>query len=321
MITNIRRYSKDGIIELVGNTYWSVGSDYHKRMVMLIQSAIAELTDSKYKPIVDGDYGSATMSAVRGMQQILGMPESGIMGHDEMRIVLSLYDDLELGAIDGAKWAYDHINYGDGKPFIEERGVKKMVVLHHTVSGGNPFSVSRYFSGKQYATHFVIGSDGTIVQTAPLSWWSWHINMRADNKSISKSHERYMAQSSIGIELCCWGALKEDGGKLYNSSGREMKEERCVRYSSKYNGSYWFERYTEQQIDATKVLLKALRDKGYFIPDRRDYMDLSWLQTEQAAIEGKRGLVSHTSLRKEGSKSDIHPQQEMLQMLQDTFGR
>ncbi len=329
MIANTRGYSKGGIAEPSHGT-WKMSGEAHKRMVMLIQHSIGELTDGKYKPVVDGDYGSATDAAVRGLQQMMSLPVNGIISHDEMSMILSLYDDLDMRSMPGVKWSYDHLNY-NVKQFTEETTVKKMVVLHHTVSGGNPFNVSQHFDDKGYATHYCIGSDGTILQTAPLAWWAYHINMRADNKHISKSHEMYMAQSSIGIEICCWGALKEDrNGKPYreykdSKTGHvvrvDMDEEMCIRYDTKWNGSHWFERYTPEQIEAVKVLLKALRDGGYFIPDKRDYMDWTWLRTDTAAIEGKRGLVSHTSLRKEGSKSDIHPQPEMLQMLQDTFGR
>lgn len=127
-----------------------------------------------------------------------------------------------------------------------------------------------------------------------------------------------MAQRSIGIEICCWGALDEKDGKLYNSGGREVSPNDAVFYEKGYVGKRYYEKYTSEQVQAVKVLLRALRDGGYFVkPQGIDWMNPDWLKTNRDCIEGKRGLISHTNVRAYGSKSDIHPQEDMLRMLSE----
>lgn len=286
----------------------------HQRDVMLVQDMLNRECGSNL--LVDGDYGGKSEAAVRSLQSnVLHVEPTGIVGQAEWMYLLSDIDVLELRMASDVVWSYDHINYGGKGSFTEQQTDKDIVVLHHTVSGRNAYNVSDYFSTKPYATHFIIGGDGTILQTAPLSWWAWHINMRADDKSISANHERMMARRSIGIEICCWGALNEKDGKLYNSAMQQVQHDNAIYYEQAYVGKHYYEKYTTEQVHAVKILLRALSQHGYYKHDKRDYNDRRWLETDKEAIAGKRGLVSHTNMRAYGSKSDIHPQPDMMQML------
>lgn len=287
------------------------GSKNDTRDVMLLQTVLGGLS-------VDGDYGVKSEAKVRELQAQLGLDVNGVVGDKEWLALLQDYDDLDLRLHHTAKWSYDHINFNNSKfkPFREEKTKKDMVMLHHTVSGANAFAVADYFSTKTYATHFIVGGDGTIVQTAPLDWWGWHINVREDF-SITAAQEKALAQRTIGIEVCCWGALDEKSGKLLNDYDREVDRDTCIKYDKPYRDNVWYHKYTDAQIEALRVLLKELRSRGYFKRDVGVVYDRAWLDTinVKEVIEGKRGLLSHTHVRK--TKSDMHPQPELLTMLQN----
>jgi len=287
------------------------GSKNDTRDVMLVQHVLGGLA-------VDGDYGAKSEAKVRELQKELGLDVTGVVGDKEWIYLLEDYDELDLRLHHEVSWSYDHINFSDRKhkPFKEQKSKKDMAMLHHTVSGANPFAVSDYFSTKGFATQFILGGDGTIVQTAPLDWWCLHINVREDFP-ISREQEHRLAMRCIGIEICCWGALDERDGKLYNTYGGEVDMSSCIKYDEPFRGKVWFHKYTDKQIAALRVLLKALQSKGYLKKDVGVTYDRSWLDTINVpeVIEGKKGLVSHTHVRQ--TKSDIHPQPEMLAMLQE----
>jgi hypothetical protein len=80
-------------------------------------------------------------------------------------------------------------------------------------------------------------------------------------------------------------------------------------FDEPYNGSRFFEKYTDEQIKATEELLVLWRDR-YGIPIT--YNEDMW-EISKNALSGKSGVWSHTSVRND--KSDIMPQPEMVQML------
>ena len=85
---------------------------------------------------------------------------------------------------------------------------KKQIVLHHTVGGPNAKNTIHYWhtNSERVGTAFIIDREGIIFQTFDSQYWAHHLGTKQKNN-------RSLNQHSIGIELCCWGALssKEDG--------------------------------------------------------------------------------------------------------------
>ena len=76
-------------------------------------------------------------------------------------------------------------------------------------------------------------------------------------------------------------------------------------------GKRYFQRYTDAQINSTRVLLLELGNK-YGIELHRKY-DWDWFGVSNEALSGKEGVWNHCNYRSD--KIDIYPQDEMLDML------
>jgi hypothetical protein len=303
---------------MIGNKAIGKGSS-EKRLVSLIQK---ELQKAGHSITVDGDFGEKTALEVKKYQQEMHLEPTGIVSEKTWFCLLEDYDELDFRANPNVRWAYEPITTPVHKGKLSD---KNIAFLHHTASGPDAMRIDDYFSDKGYGTTFSIGGDGLILQMCSLADWMYHINMTADfkfgkNGSADQQHEDDLAKRSIGIEICCWGALDEKNGKLYNYTGGEMNPTNCIDYEQVYGqgwnfrGYRYFEKYTPQAIEATKQLLKALKAKGLWKKDKSVVIDERWSDYSYDATRGKRSLMSHSQVR---AKTDIHPQPEMLKMLNE----
>ena len=193
--------------------------------------------------------------------------------------------------------------------YYKEETPKKQIVIHHTVSGPKAENI---FIGWQQtpervATALVIGGDGKIVQGYSSKYWAHHLGLKtASNTAMNKS--------SIGIELCNWGGLTFDGTKYRNAYGNIVSENSIIKYTKKFRGFNYFQRYSTAQIESLRQLLVFLCVK-FNIP--KTYNSDMW-GISGNALAGKPGIYTHVSYRKD--KSDCHPQPELITMLKELAG-
>lgn len=187
--------------------------------------------------------------------------------------------------------------------YVKQKTTKNQIVLHHTVSGpGIRGDISTWVNNpNRIATHFIISRDGIINQLFDVDYFAYHIGVK--NRSFLDKH-------SIGIELDSWGPLIKDFDlevdrflTVYGSDSK-LPTEQVVRYPNDFRGYEYFEKYTEQQLSSTKWLINHLGFDFTVIPN-------PW-ELSQDALNGKRGIYSHTNYRLD--KSDIHPQFELIEL-------
>ena len=171
--------------------------------VLALQLKLNE-SGAKLKP--DGDFGTATEIALKAYQkanlntQITGVLDAETIAcMNPLILTDAIYDPLPRGQY--------HHNVTD----------KRGVCLHHTAGGGKAEAVGKMWAKDdrgRVATHFVVGADGTIIQTMPLQCWGNHIAMfRVGMKNDVQINSQY-----IGIEICNYGYAELEKGVFTNYS-------------------------------------------------------------------------------------------------------
>lgn len=197
--------------------------------------------------------------------------------------------------------------------YYAEETAKKVVVLHHTVSNGNPLNVISGWqtNTERVATAFVIAGvednshlykDGDIYQAFSSKHWAHHLGTHFSNNA-------QLNKQSIGIELCNWGILTKRENKYYSFTGKEIQQDQVQVYQIPFRDSAYFHKYTTKQIENLKLLVQYLCDK-YNI--NKAYREDIWAINNDA-ISGVGGIFTHCSYRND--KSDVHPQPELIAML------
>ena len=260
--------------------------------------------------------------------------EANIAESKEFGIVPTFGSDLvseELSREPKYKFIYFPENQ-----YIRERTEKRQIVLHHTVSGDNIGGDVNWWKskGERIATSFIIGRNGEIIQLFLTNYWAYHLGLPTNNNLSLNKH-------SIGIELSSWGGLIEKDGLWYPArtdgdtqklvpNTRVKPIENVVQYKSPeypkgFHGFFGFERYTQEQINATRKVIMAISKKfaGIDLKYVNDiYGGNMWgvfdtttnrWKVDENAMEGKSGIWTHVSYRPD--KSDCHPQQELIDML------
>lgn len=189
--------------------------------------------------------------------------------------------------------------------YITEIYPKKQIYLHHTVSGSDSVEgdIAWWNENKdRVATAYIIRGDGAIFRVFEDKFWAHHLGLKLSQNTA-------LNRGSIGIELDNAGQLKYDKGQYISSFGRIIPADKVQFYQKPFRGFNYFEKYSDAQIAALKELLLDL-NKRYNIPLKynEDMWDIS-----QNALNGKTGVYSHVSVRKD--KSDCHPQPELIEML------
>lgn len=197
--------------------------------------------------------------------------------------------------------------------YYQESTQKKMIVLHHTVSGEGLEGDLNWWkqTPERVGTHYIISRSGEIIQVLEDKHWIHHLGVTNRHLSLqgsSVSNQR-LNQLSIGIELDNWGGLAKRNGDWYSYTGVRLPCERVQEYPRGYRGYYAFEKYPEIQLKALEWLLKTISQRNP-IPLR--YFPEMW-DFNPKALRGYHGVWSHTSFRPD--KSDCHPQPDLDSML------
>lgn len=278
-----------------------------------------------------GEYDRMTEAAVKNFQlknTDSGLQPTGVCDPDTLTLLIKeefTTDVSERGMVLGAsnlyieKYHLPKTEYRSDSPTPD----KKFIVLHHTASGPNPYTVIDGWKNDtrgRIATQYVIGGrsskgdeyDGLIVEAFPDPFWASHLG----------NVNSYLHSHSVGIEICNWGILTERNGKFFNYVGREIPAANVYKFKEPFRGSLYYHAYTDAQIESTKQLLIHLSNK-YNIDLGKGLKH--WLNTLKKpglafdyfldAAAGKVfGLLSHTSVRRD--KSDVYPHPKLVSMIE-----
>jgi N-acetyl-anhydromuramyl-L-alanine amidase AmpD len=191
--------------------------------------------------------------------------------------------------------------------YFQEKYTKRQIVLHHTASSGKAKNVIAGWNknSERVGVAFVIDREGIIHQAFSSAHWAHHIGTQELNNTL-------LNKQSIGIELCNWGALKLFKSKFYNYLNQEIPLDEVYEYEEPFRGSFYYQKYTNEQLVSLKNLIQYLC-KTYKIPI--DYKSEMWDISRSSALNGSPGIYTHVSYRKD--KSDCHPQLELIKLLND----
>lgn len=214
---------------------------------------------------------------------------------------------------------------------------KTQITIHHTVSGpGVRGDINHWLSlSGRIATCIIIDNNGIAYQCFSSKFWAHHLGitstyLKSQGYTDWTTRNVELNQGSIAVEIDNWGGLilgdgstkqfglKEDktpnmvktvSGKYYAAYGNVVDCE-IQHYPNGYRGYNYYEKYNNLQL-ATLGSLLLLWHIKYQIP--LDYHP-TMFDISKDALSGKEGVWSHTSYRED--KSDIHPQPELIDMLQ-----
>ena len=156
-----------------------------------------------------------------------------------------------------------------------EKGYPKGVVVHFTAGhfGSVQAALNTVSNGKKNGYAFwCIASDGTVLQTHPVSRWGYHAGESAwKNVSVGKLVGR-VSDDLLGIEITCGGLLTKKGNKFFTWFNKEVPPEE-VRYvtEAEYGcPTGYYHKFTEAQekslIDII-LWLKRMDTKNVFTFD------------------------------------------------------
>ena len=166
--------------------------------------------------------------------------------------------------------------------YIKEETKKEIIYLRNTNSGPRPDLVIKNFNKSlKTANHFVIGRkclefdcDGKILKAIDDRYWAYCFN----DKDIE------LNSKSISIQICNSGPLViGEDGNYYNLSHQLVPKDEIIELDNEFEGSKFWEKYTDVQIESLKKLIIFLKRR--------------W------------------SIQLDGLNNNLFPQAEMIQML------
>ncbi len=131
------------------------------------------------------------------------------------------------------------------------------IVIHYTGSKSKKSAINALFKSKsQVSAHFVIDTDGTVIQLMPLNKIGWHAG-------VSKMNDRSgINKYSIGIEIVNPGYLKKGSGNTFLTAYNEViPAEKAVeaKHKNESKPRYWHT-YSPEQIEAVNYLCLELSE-------------------------------------------------------------
>jgi N-acetyl-anhydromuramyl-L-alanine amidase AmpD len=190
---------------------------------------------------------------------------------------------------------------------------KKIIVLHHTVSGESVEGDVHWWSStpERVATAFIIDRETGIYQLFKEKYWANHLGISAQTLKTFGSDvtNKRLNEISIGIEIDSWGGLIQKNGRWFSVTGKEIPLKNVQLYPKGYRGFFGFEKYTPKQIANLRELLLHLSAKWNIALNYHENI----FEANAQALKGTWGVWSHVSYRPD--KSDCHPQPELIAML------
>lgn len=216
-----------------------------------------------------------------------------------------------------------------GEYYAEEHK-KTTVFIHHTAGSHRPdytidgWERDRTKSGTRLpvATAYVIGGvsttdknfdfDGVIYRAFDDKYWAHHLGTKFANNTA-------LNQNSVAIEICNYGPLtKNRDGIFLNYVNRPVPPDMVEELSVPFKGFTHYQKYTERQLLALKVLLVDIVDRhpginlnGGLVAtiDRgAQAFDINPL-----ACSGTPGLWTHVNTRND--KFDCSPMPQLIELI------
>lgn len=215
--------------------------------------------------------------------------------------------------------------------YYKELTKKDTIYLHHTAGGHRPdFSINGWDKDKlpdgrvlHVGTSYVIGGlsttdgdanyNGKIYKAFDDKFWAHHLG-------TSYQNNLNLNKKSIGIEICNYGPLKlGKDGQYYNYVNKPVPKAQTVELASEFKKYKVYHRYTNEQLNATKELIKDICVRHNIDPR----MGLQHaIKTEGVAKAfgiqvsaqiGRPGIWTHVNVI--DSKYDCFPQSEFIDMI------
>ncbi|AIL45364.1 MULTISPECIES: N-acetylmuramoyl-L-alanine amidase [Elizabethkingia] len=151
--------------------------------------------------------------------------------------ICSIAFDVKNGFIEHARVMKNHVTVIEHGNFKDSKASIQKIVLHRTAGGTTQACINAFKGGRKnkkggidyYGTHFVVGKDGAITQTANLSKITWHC--------------AGWNSKSVGIEVVGF-ALDKNGKPTLGTPGQ--------------NPVVGWENLTEEQAKSVACLVMAL---------------------------------------------------------------
>lgn len=213
--------------------------------------------------------------------------------------------------------------------YRKEETEKNAIYLHHTAGSSNPFAVLDWWESNEedVSTSFVIAGppptgvtawkDGDIIQAFSSKYWAFHLGGNAHlapyrPKPKGGLSGTLLNKHSIGIELCGYGpVVLKEGVYRTVATNAKIAADKVVDLGMKYKGYQYWNKYTDAQIESTRLLLLYLA-KRWNIPVEYKGDD-QLFGVSARAFHGEPGIWTHASVR--GDKFDCFPQPELIKML------
>lgn len=288
---------------------------------------------------IDGEFGGKTEIAVKSFQKSRGLLDDGVVGDKTYAALIAFTSDQSVGTFidnDGVsvnKGVYVtaeglKINkmYLDTDEYVSDAGttIKDTLFIHHTAGRADPFKTVKNWNldtRGRIGTQFVIGgesldgdkaNDGVVVECFPDEYYAWH---------LGKVGSHHMHTHSVGIELNNWGYLYKDGNDYYNYVDIKVPKEQVCTLKRKFNGYYYYHKYTDTQIQSLKLLILEIKRRhpkinlNLGLPQMLGNMDkFEAFGFHQSAYNGEiKGILTHTNVRKD--KTDCYPDDRLVNML------
>ncbi len=213
---------------------------------------------------------------------------------------------------------------------------KKIIVLHHTVSGpGVRGDIDHWLSLEdRIATCIIIDDKGVANQCFSSKYWAHHLGVKSTflkDQGFTDWSTRNVElnRSSIAIEIDNWGGLflgdgstKQFGlnedktphmvntviGKYYAAYGNAVDVE-VQHYPNGFRDYFYYQKYNDKQIQTVGELLLLWHIKyGISLEYHEDMWDIN-----KKALGGEGGVWTHVNYRSD--KSDCHPDPDLINML------
>ena len=271
-----------------------------------------------YDLIIDGDFGDKTLRSLKAFQKKMGLDADGVAGPKTLEALKAAQKrtskeekttptpkNYNSGSLNTIK------NYQlDATQYIKQSTPKDKIFIHFTAGGPSAPNVIKYWNKDEprVATAYVIGGDdGEVYECFHPDYWSFHLGVKGTNGALDKS--------SVGIEICSYGPLKEKNGKFYAWPAdwtTEVSSDKVYTLDKEFRGYKYFQAYTDKQMESLEKLLEFLIEE-YNILVQKSF-DLSWFEYNDSLISKKTpGIWTHTNVRKD--KSDSYPDKRLIEML------
>lgn len=204
---------------------------------------------------------------------------------------------------------------------------KKRIDLHHMASGESAKGDINWWKSnrERVATCLAVQRNGDISTVFDSKYWAHALGVKIrvfDSFGIPRIYRvrhdgsRYVAnneilnENAVACELDSWGKLSKSGNSFYSWTNKKIDSGLVQVYEEPYCGFQYFEKYTEEQIKSTELLLKHWHEEyGIDISYKGDII----FKVNKRALTGEEGVWTHGSYRSD--KTDVHPQPELIQML------